>query len=142
MNDRTGENDSENASRQGRYASIRSFVRQRARIDDISQLESSRYLLKRLMLSTLIGIVAGLGAIAFQWAIESATELFLGDIVGYMPPMPLGEGSPVRNTLGRPWLLPMVTTVGGLIAEFIVFRWAPEAEGHGTDAAVEAIHHK
>jgi len=125
-----------------RYAGLRAFLRQRPRLDDLAQLESSRYLLKWLVLSSLIGVVAGLGAIAFQWAIEVCTGFFLGDVVGYLPPMPIGEGSPVRHVMNRPWLLPLVTTLGGLISGFIVFRWAPEAEGHGTDAAIEAIHHK
>ena len=38
--------------------------------------------------------------------------------------------------------MPVVTGVGALIAGIIVFSLAPEAEGHGTDAAIDAIHHK
>jgi chloride channel protein, CIC family len=30
--------------------------------------------------------------------------------------------------------------LGSLLAGFIVFTWAPEAEGHGTDAAIDAIY--
>jgi CIC family chloride channel protein len=41
----------------------------------------------------------------------------------------------------HPWLLPLVTGVGGLLSGIIVFSLAPEAEGHGTDAAIDAIHH-
>jgi CIC family chloride channel protein len=40
----------------------------------------------------------------------------------------------------RPWLLPVATLVGGLISGLLVYIWAPEAEGHGTDAAVKAYH--
>jgi len=40
----------------------------------------------------------------------------------------------------RPWLLPMITTAGGLLAGILVFSLAPEAEGHGTDAAIGAFH--
>ncbi|HEY1348432.1 MAG TPA: chloride channel protein [Ktedonobacteraceae bacterium] len=40
----------------------------------------------------------------------------------------------------HPWLLPVITTAGGLIAGIIVFSLAPEAEGHGTDAAIGAFH--
>lgn len=40
----------------------------------------------------------------------------------------------------RPWLLPIITTLGGLVAGIIVFSLAPEAEGHGTDAAIGAFH--
>ena len=35
-----------------------------------------------------------------------------------------------------------MTTVGGLLGGIIVFGLAPEAEGHGTDAAIEAFHEK
>ncbi len=107
-----------------------------------ASLRSTRYLLKWLVLGTLIGIVAGLGAVAFYRAIGFATDLFLGDLVGYQPPLPVGEGSPARVDPERPWLLPLVLALGGLISGFIVFRFAPEAEGHGTDAAIDAVHHK
>lgn len=106
-----------------------------------SGFESTRNLTKWLLLSTAIGIVAGLGAIAFYLAIKLATEGFLGRIVGYLPPAPVGEGASRVGSMARPWLLPLVTALGGLIAGIIVFSLAPEAEGHGTDAAIAAIHH-
>lgn len=105
--------------------------------------ESPRYLLKWVLISTLIGIVAGIGAIAFYAAIHLATNLFLGGLVGYLPPEPAGEGKTVILSFwaeARPWLLPIVTTLGGLLAGIIVFSLAPEAEGHGTDAAIAAFH--
>jgi CIC family chloride channel protein len=111
-------------------------------LGSLAGYESTRFLGKWILIGSLIGVVAGLGAVAFSWAIEWCTHFFLGDVVGYMPPMPIGEGSPVRGAMERPWLLPIVTALGGLIAGIIVFRLAPEAEGHGTDAAIDAIHHK
>ncbi|MFL5705790.1 MAG: chloride channel protein [Ktedonobacteraceae bacterium] len=105
--------------------------------------ESPRYLLKWLLISTLIGLVAGVGAIAFYAAIHFATTVFLGTLVGYLPPEPAGEGGggvmPLWSA-ARPWLLPLVTGAGGLVAGIIVFSLAPEAEGHGTDAAISAFH--
>src|SRR5262249_36097849 len=101
-------------------------------------VESTRYLSKWLGLGTAIGVVAGLGAIAFSLAIEFATHLFLGDLVGYLPPAPVGEGEPLLRPFERPWLLPLVVALGGLISGLIVFALAPEAEGHGTDAAIDA----
>ena len=105
--------------------------------------ENPRYLLKWVLFSTLIGIIAGIGAIAFFAAIHFATNLFLEGIVGYLPPGPAGEGQTTIMPFWaavRPWLLPVVTTAGGLIAGIIVFGLAPEAEGHGTDAAIAAFH--
>jgi CIC family chloride channel protein len=105
--------------------------------------ENPRYLLKWLLISSLIGVVAGLGAIAFFAAISFSTHLFLGQLVGYLPPTPAGEGGTGSMSLwsaARPWLLPVITTAGGLLAGIIVFSLAPEAEGHGTDAAIDAFH--
>ena len=96
---------------------------------------------KWLPIAVLIGIVAGVGAIVFFWAIDAATQLFMGRLVGYLPPSPAGEGNLGITDMARPWALPLVVALGGLISGFIVFTWAPEAEGHGTDAAIAAFHH-
>jgi CIC family chloride channel protein len=37
-------------------------------------------------------------------------------------------------------LIPLATTLGGLISGVLVYSLAPEAEGHGTDSAVKAFH--
>jgi CIC family chloride channel protein len=100
------------------------------------------YFRKWVVLGVLIGVVAGVGAIAFFSAIEWSTKLFLGGIAGLTPPLPLGEGQTVASTASRRWLIPVVTTVGGLLAGLIVFSLAPEAEGHGTDAAIDAFHER
>ncbi len=108
-----------------------------------ASFESPRYLLKWLLISTAIGLVAGFGALAFYEAIRFSTNFFLGTLVGYLPPDPAGEGTMGVMSLWaapRAWLLPLVTTMGGLIAGLIVFNLAPEAEGHGTDAAIAAFH--
>ncbi len=104
--------------------------------------ESTRTLAKWLLLSTAIGAVAGVGAIVFSLAIDTATRLFLGGGVGYLPPAPVGEGVTRLVPMARPWLLPLVVALGGLLSGAIVFGLAPEAEGHGTDAAIAAIHHR
>jgi chloride channel protein, CIC family len=107
-----------------------------------SDFEGSQYLLKWMILGLLVGLVAGVGAIVFANAIEISTRFFLGDLVGYLPPAPVGEGEPVRHAIGRPWLLPVIVAAGGLISGLIVYWLAPEAKGHGTDAAIAAIHHR
>src|SRR5919108_5434766 len=79
-----------------------------------SGFESTRYLTRWLLLGTTIGIVAGLGAICFFLAIDWSTHFFLGQLVGYLPPSPVGEGAPLIRTMDRPWLLPLVVALGGL----------------------------
>ncbi len=54
--------------------------------------ETPRYLLKWLFISSLIGLVAEIGAIVFTLAIKLATQFFLGRLVGYLPPDLSGEG--------------------------------------------------
>lgn len=100
------------------------------------------YLRKWLLIAAAIGVVAGVGAIVFYEAIRWSTYLFLQLGAGYRPPAPLGEGQPVVTEISRRWMIPVVTTLGGLLSGLIVFRFAPEAEGHGTDAAIDAFHNK
>ncbi len=111
-------------------------------LPDTSGFESQKYLIKWLFLSTLIGIVAGFSAIAFTFSIDWVTVHTLGKFAGYLPPSPVGEGNNGVLPILRPYVLPIVAAIGGLVSGIIVFSLAPEAEGHGTDAAIDAIHHK
>ncbi len=107
-----------------------------------TRINRMSYLPKWLILASVIGIIAGVGAIAFYEALRLATQLFLGDLARYEVPLPSGEGLRMGSAhYARPWAIPLVVALGGLIAGFIVFTWAPEAEGHGTDAAIDAVHH-
>ena len=105
------------------------------------RIRSATYLRKWVVLGAVIGVVGGLGAIVFYIALELATHLFLGALAGYTPPTPAGEGGAPITDAARPWAIPFVVALGGLISGIIVFRFAPEAEGHGTDAAIAAFHH-
>lgn len=104
-------------------------------------VRSAPYLRKWLILGALIGAVAGLGAIAFYEALRLATHLLLTDVGGYSPASTAGEGGFHRASgFSRPWAIPLVVGGGGLVAGLLVFGLAPEAEGHGTDAAINAVH--
>ncbi len=105
------------------------------------RIRSASYLRKWVVLGALIGVVGGLGAIVFYASLEFATHVFLGGLAGYAPPTPAGEGGVPITDAVRPWAIPLVVALGGLISGIIVFRLAPEAEGHGTDAAIGAYHH-
>lgn len=103
---------------------------------------TTRQLLRSIWLGTLIGLVAGGGAILFAVAIQFATDHLLGVIAGYYPPAAAGEGDAAGSGPARAWALPFVLGVGGLISGALVFTLAPEAEGHGTDAAIGAYHRR
>ncbi len=112
------------------------------RLRELASSFSVAYLRKWLPAAILIGIVAGVASIAFFSAISWATKLFLGLGAGFTPPVPTGAGETIVTGIGKRWMIPVVTTIGGLISGFIVYKFAPEAEGHGTDAAIDAFHHK
>lgn len=94
-----------------------------------------------MLYSVMIGIVAGLGAILFYYLQVWIQEVSLHDLAGYNPPLPGGEGDTGNYNLpiNRWWIL-IIPTIGGLISGFLVYTWAPEAEGHGTDGVIKAYH--
>ncbi|MBV6757113.1 chloride channel protein [Rhodococcus opacus] len=104
-------------------------------------IRTAGYTRKWLVLGVVIGIVAGLGAVVFYVALSEATQLLIVDIGGYHPPTAAGDGGAGGSReFTRPWAIPLVVCLGGLVSGILVFTLAPEAEGHGTDAAIEAVH--
>ncbi|HJP88043.1 MAG TPA: chloride channel protein [Candidatus Limnocylindrales bacterium] len=106
-----------------------------------ARIRSAEYLHKWIVLGALIGVISGIGAALFLAGLELATRVFLGGLAAYTPASALGEGGNPISDPQRPLLIPFVVALGGLISGVIVFRLAPEAEGHGTDAAIAAFHH-
>lgn len=107
----------------------------------LSGVRSAPYLRKWLILGALIGVVAGLGAVVFYDGLDLATRLLLTDVGGYTPARTAGEGGyRLASGFSRPWAIPLVVGGGALVAGLLVFGLAPEAEGHGTDAAIKAVH--
>jgi chloride channel protein, CIC family len=96
-----------------------------------------------VLLSALVGVVAGFGALAFNFILDYSGEVFMKRCVGYEIPAPGGEGeTKMPAEPARRWLLLVVPAVGGLLSGVLVFSVAPEAEGHGTDAMIDAFHRK
>ncbi len=92
----------------------------------------------------LIGLIAGCGAIVFHYLCGLGMHYFLDLMAGYRPASPAGEHLllPHTQTPFNKWMLLILPALGGLVSGWIVYTFAPEAEGHGTDAAIDAYHHK
>jgi chloride channel protein, CIC family len=87
-------------------------------------------------LALAVGIGAGLGAIGFRYLIEAFTELFSG----HSDPSALGHfANPHLPFLG-PFVVLVVPVVGGLLYGPLVYRFAPEARGHGVPEVMLAVH--
>lgn len=110
-------------------------------VDHLVSLRSSG---KWLLLSTVVGIVAGCGGIVFQVTEQAICRATAQGWAGFLAPEAAGEQRMFSEprTSFSPMKLLLVLAVGGLAAGFLVQTFAPEAEGHGTDAAIEAYHQK
>ncbi|TWU66229.1 MULTISPECIES: chloride channel protein [Crateriforma] len=99
---------------------------------------------KWILLSLLVGIVAGLGAIIFDFLGQAVVRFSLAQFAGYSPPEAAGEHARFHHETEAvvPWMIVVVMGVGGLISGWLVYTFAPEAEGHGTDAAIDSFHNK
>lgn len=99
---------------------------------------------RRLVLDSLwLGLVGALAAQVFLFLLELSQRVFLEGLAGYTPPgLPNERGKLVESIGTRGlWLLPVATTLGGLLVGLLIHTLAPEAEGEGTDSAVKAFHH-
>lgn len=99
---------------------------------------------KWLIYGSIIGVVSGLGAILFQLLLSLIRQFSFGSLMGLSPLAPGGETELFHLSHGSflPWLVVIIPTVGGLLAGWIVYTYAPEAEGHGTDEVIKAYHKK
>ncbi|EQD43788.1 chloride channel, partial [mine drainage metagenome] len=97
---------------------------------------NAAYVGKWVFIGSLVGVIAGVGAIILYNLINVFGILILTRITGITLPRTYGPTTYVLSlTLFQRLLIPISTVLGGLLSGFIVYRFAPEAEGHGTDAA-------
>jgi CIC family chloride channel protein len=110
----------------------------RARLHEIFDLESAGRL---VVYSAIVGVLAGLGAAGFNFAVNAVEQVLLGDVIGYY--QPAAGTDPLNHRPQLPancWALVLIPTLGGLACGLVVWRFAPEAGGHGTDAVIRAFH--
>ncbi len=93
-----------------------------------------------------MGLASGLVAALFFLALEVASQLTFGLLAGMPQPIPPGDAVVHLEAVGsgepRRWVFFLLPVVGGLLSGLLVYRFAPEAEGHGTDEMIRAFHHQ
>jgi CIC family chloride channel protein len=100
-----------------------------------------KWIWRWIFLGILIGVVSGFGAILFNFLLGRGSEFFMKDLIALLLPGELKEKSLIGIPLQR-WMILWIPVLGGLLSGLIVFHFAPETEGHGTDAMVESFHRK
>jgi CIC family chloride channel protein len=85
----------------------------------------SHSLITLYFLAALIGVGAGLGALAFGALIHSA-EWFFRDLIA-------------EQLLPCRWLFPVIPMFGIVVATYVTRRYAPEARGHGVPEVMAAV---
>lgn len=115
-----------------------------ARFNPYYQSMRSNQVGRLIVLSLLIGIPTGLVASVFNHAIEYCIHFFQHGWGNYVAPALHGEGGDgvvADGPLNR-WVLFVLPAIGGLVSGWLVYQFAPEAEGHGTDGVIDAFHYK
>jgi len=81
------------------------------------------------ILAVFIGLIGGLGAIAFRFMIKFFQEFFYhnpNDFLTFCNTVPV-------------YLKILIPSIGGLIVGPIIYLWAKEAKGHGVPEVMEAL---
>lgn len=96
------------------------------------------------LLAIVVGAVAGLGALLFEYSAAYVGDFVLVGIGGYSPTGPKGEVHLVARSESDHaivwWWLLLLPAIGCALSSLLSERFAPEAKGHGTDAAIETYH--
>lgn len=102
-----------------------------------------RILGRMLAHSALVGLAGGIFGALFFGGLEVLEHFVLHNLTGYkqlsaggMPPL-FAE----THDFFRPWMLVIVPALGGLGCGLIASKFAPETQGGGGDAMLDAFHH-
>ena len=97
---------------------------------------------KILIIGIIVGVISGFGAYLFYSGLKYGSLFVMKYLWGYHYP---AEGASLTDIAS--WAPPEagflflpIICIGALISGYLVYTFAPEAEGHGTDAAIAAFH--
>ena len=101
------------------------------------------YLQKWSIFGIIIGLIAGASAVGISFLTTVFTSIFLGAGAGFVPPLPgIEQEGPYSFVIERPWMLPFIGGLGGLVVGLLFYKIQSRGEGHGTDAVIDAFHNK
>ncbi len=97
---------------------------------------------RTVVIAIVVGVIAGLGSLLFFEGLKWGIAFFMGYLLQYAYPKE-GQSAAVISQWSEPhslFLLIPVLMFGSLLTGILVTKYAPEAEGHGTDSAIKAFH--
>jgi len=91
-----------------------------------------------------VGTLSGLFACAFFYLLEGMRTLSFDLLAGMPLQTASGESlfSVADATHRHPLVFFLLPVLGGLVSGWLVYRFAPETEGHGTDTLIDAFHNR
>ncbi|MDA8062348.1 MAG: chloride channel protein [Actinomycetota bacterium] len=93
-----------------------------------------------LLLGLPLGVAVGLGGLLVRELLQVGGRLLLVDLAGYhLPHEGQGHRSGALAGFARPWALPLVVGLGGLLAGGLVQRFGRKDAAQGTDGAIDAF---
>lgn len=96
----------------------------------------------------LVGCLGGCAAILFQLGLEFTQDVLFIYFANMEVQHPHGEShffTGFETDTSKPtlkWLLVILPALGGLISGWLVWKYAPEAGGTGTDSMIDSFHNK
>jgi len=99
-----------------------------------------------LILGALTGVISGILAIIFFAGVEGLKFLLVHKLAGFNLPAPAGEEIfHGHASVYRPWLIPIFTSLVGIITGYLVTKFIPESihgGTDGTDSMIKAFHNQ
>lgn len=97
--------------------------------------------LKRLIgLAIIVGVISGIGAFVFYALLELIAGICM-NLAGLQLPKPGGEPPLFEFHFNIKIAICIITALGAFIAGLIVYTFAPETQGDGTDATIRTFHY-
>ncbi|MBP2132679.1 CIC family chloride channel protein [Methanomicrobium sp. W14] len=105
-------------------------------------VENASSFKKTMIIGIVVGVISGIGAFLFFSGLKLGTHFVFENLMNYHYPIEgqslesISEWAPPATI----WLILPIICMGALLSGLLVYNFAPEAEGHGTDAAIKAFH--